>query len=75
MRTHAAHLARAHTDQGYRLIPFIFEFRCVVDWTVTKTTLTFGQWLKIEDIYASNYDIKSCTRASACARLRPMYGA
>ena len=50
------------TDQGYRLVPYVFEFRSVIDWTVTKTTLTFGQWLKIEDIYASNYDIKSCTR-------------
>jgi len=45
---------------GYRMIPFVFELRSVIDWTVTKTTLTFGQWLKLEDIYSTNYDIKSC---------------
>ena len=54
---------RAPADQGYRLVPFVFEFRSVLDWTVTRTTLTFGQWLKIEDIYSTNYDIKSCARA------------
>jgi len=51
---------RVAPDMGYRMIPFVFEPRSVIDWTVTKTTLTFGQWLKLEDIYSTNYDIKSC---------------
>jgi len=51
----------AKIDIGYRQIPFIFEIRCLLDWTVTDTTLTFFRWLKFEDIYASNYDVKTRT--------------
>jgi len=38
----------------------LFELRCLLDWTVTSTTLSFYHWLKLEDIYASLYNVKGC---------------
>ncbi|KAJ7571313.1 hypothetical protein O6H91_01G159100 [Diphasiastrum complanatum] len=37
----------------YRALPFLFELRCVLDWSCTTTSLTMYDWLKLEDIYAS----------------------
>ena len=39
----------------YRAIPFLFELRTLLDWTVTRTTLRFIEWLTIEDIWAILY--------------------
>jgi hypothetical protein len=42
----------------YRALPFLYEIRCVLDWSCTATSLTMYDWLKLEDIYASLYLVK-----------------
>jgi Piezo non-specific cation channel, R-Ras-binding domain len=42
--------------QVYRAIPFVYEMRCLLDWTIHDTTLGFYMWLKFEDIYAQLYE-------------------
>lgn len=37
----------------YRAVPFLFELRCVLDWSCTTTALNMYDWLKLEDIYGS----------------------
>ncbi|XP_050223428.1 piezo-type mechanosensitive ion channel homolog isoform X2 [Mercurialis annua] len=37
----------------YRALPFLYELRCVLDWSCTTTSLTMYDWLKLEDIHAS----------------------
>lgn len=37
----------------YRALPFLFELRCVLDWSCTTTALNMYDWLKLEDIYGS----------------------
>jgi len=43
---------------GYRAIPFVFELRTLLDWTLNKTTLTLYEYLKLEDIYAELFIVK-----------------
>lgn len=43
---------------AYRAIPFVYELRTLLDWTITKTSLTFFEWLKLEDIYANLFLVK-----------------
>lgn len=43
---------------GYRAIPFVYELRTLLDWTITKTSLTFFEWLKLEDVYANLFLVK-----------------
>lgn len=31
----------------YRALPFLYELRCVLDWSCTKTSLTMYDWLKV----------------------------
>ncbi|XP_057780295.1 piezo-type mechanosensitive ion channel homolog isoform X2 [Salvia miltiorrhiza] len=42
----------------YRVLPFLYELRCVLDWSCTATSLTMYDWLKLEDINASLYLVK-----------------
>lgn len=49
--------------QGIQALPFLLELRSVLDWVLTKTTLTLNHWLKVEDIYANVFVIK-CWRDS-----------
>ncbi|WOL18856.1 piezo-type mechanosensitive ion channel [Canna indica] len=42
----------------YRVIPFLYELRCLLDWSCTYTSLTMYDWLKLEDIYASLFLVK-----------------
>lgn len=42
----------------YRAIPFIFEMKTILDWTIKKTSLSLFQWLKLEDIHAKLYASK-----------------
>ncbi|XP_027349564.1 piezo-type mechanosensitive ion channel homolog [Abrus precatorius] len=42
----------------YRALPFLYELRCVLDWSCTKTSLTMYDWLKLEDIHASLFLVK-----------------
>ncbi|KAG8653838.1 hypothetical protein MANES_05G071700v8 [Manihot esculenta] len=45
----------------YRALPFLYELRCVLDWSCTTTSLTMYDWLKLEDIHASLYLVKCDT--------------
>ncbi|KAK3193919.1 hypothetical protein Dsin_025229 [Dipteronia sinensis] len=51
----------------YRALPFLYELRCVLDWSCTTTSLTMYDWLKLEDIHASLYLVK-CDAALNRAR-------
>uniref|UniRef100_A0A6B2KXL2 Uncharacterized protein n=1 Tax=Arcella intermedia TaxID=1963864 RepID=A0A6B2KXL2_9EUKA len=42
----------------YRIIPFLYELRTLLDWAITPTTLTSYEWLKFEDIYAELFLVK-----------------
>ncbi|ONK78536.1 uncharacterized protein A4U43_C02F19860 [Asparagus officinalis] len=42
----------------YRALPFLYELRCVLDWSCTATSLTMYDWLKLEDINASLFLVK-----------------
>ena len=35
---------------AYTAIPFLYELRCLLDWTCTQTTLTLFEWLTFEEI-------------------------
>lgn len=39
----------------YRVIPFLYELRCVLDWSCTYTSLTIYDWLKV--IYVSSKNL------------------
>ncbi|XP_010914337.1 piezo-type mechanosensitive ion channel homolog isoform X1 [Elaeis guineensis] len=45
----------------YRALPFLYELRCVLDWSCTSTSLTMYDWLKLEDIYASLFLVRCDT--------------
>lgn len=34
----------------YRALPFLYELRCVLDWSCTTTSLTMYDWLKVGSI-------------------------
>ncbi|KAJ9131516.1 hypothetical protein P3X46_035171 [Hevea brasiliensis] len=42
----------------YRALPFLYELRCVLDWSCTTTSLTMYDWLKLEDIHANLFLVK-----------------
>ena len=41
------------TFQIYRLIPFMFEIRAVLDWWCIPTSLDFYEWFKVADLQAT----------------------
>ena len=47
--------------QAYLQFPFLYELRTLTDWLWTDTSLTFYEWLKMEDIFASIFQRK-CTQ-------------
>ncbi|XP_018306931.1 piezo-type mechanosensitive ion channel component isoform X6 [Mycetomoellerius zeteki] len=47
--------------KGFMLVPFLFELRAVMDWIWTDTSMTIMDWFKMEDVFASIYQIK-CMR-------------
>jgi hypothetical protein len=42
--------------QVFRGVPFLYELKALLDWSVTPTTLTLVDWFKLEDIRASLYN-------------------
>mgnify|MGYP005993317749 CR=1 FL=1 len=51
----------------YLVIPFLFELRSMLDWSIFDTTLNFFQWMKLEDIYRNLYQVK-CKRVGEESR-------
>ncbi|XP_030758103.1 piezo-type mechanosensitive ion channel component-like [Sitophilus oryzae] len=45
----------------YTLIPYVFELRTLLDWTITDTCLGVSQYFKMEDITENIYD-QMCER-------------
>ena len=41
---------------AYTAIPFLYELRCLLDWTCTATTLTLFDWLTFEEIRLKLYN-------------------
>lgn len=37
----------------YRALPFLYELRCVLDWSCTSTSLTMYDWLKVLALFSS----------------------
>lgn len=37
----------------YRVLPFLYELRCVLDWSCTTTSLTMYDWLKVNPFTTS----------------------
>jgi Piezo non-specific cation channel, R-Ras-binding domain len=58
LESRAGHLAdaRQRRPQVFRGVPFLYELKALLDWSVTPTTLTLVDWLKLEDIRASLYN-------------------
>ena len=44
----------------HRAIPFLYELKLLIDWTVTATALDFFKWLKFESIYDKCF-VTHCT--------------
>lgn len=40
-------------------VPFLLELRALLDWTCSPTTLTWYNWLKLEDVRSSLY-VQQC---------------
>ena len=46
-------------------VPFLFELRVFIDWTVTKTALDVFQWIKLAQIQNDLYKSKSLNKQYA----------
>ena len=57
----------------WRVIPFLTELRCLMDWIWTDTTLSLTHWLEVEDIYAQVYPTK-CFRNRERVSIAPLRG-
>ena len=55
----------------YRAIPFVYEIRTILDWTFTKTTLDFGTYLQVEDIYSELFRVKCKVTHSRSIKRHP----
>ena len=44
---------------SYRAVPLLPEFKEVMDWMFTPTALQLSHWLKVQEIWALLYDIKT----------------
>ena len=39
-------------------IPFLYEIKCIMDWTFLRTSLQIFDWFKLFSIYVSSYKAK-----------------
>ena len=47
----------------YRAIPFLFELKNFLDWTITPTSLSLFQWIRLEEIHAQLYICKASSQS------------
>ncbi|CAJ1038204.1 putative Piezo non-specific cation channel, R-Ras-binding domain containing protein [Leishmania utingensis] len=52
---HLGSLVSYSSFMVYRSLPFLWEVRTLVDWTVLRTSLTLQEYLTVEDIYVYIY--------------------
>ena len=48
-------------------VPFLFELRAVMDWIWTDTSMSIMDWFKMEDVFASIYQIKVSSVRLCCS--------
>lgn len=41
----------------YRALPFLYELRCVLDWSCTTTSLTMYDWLKVSQVSSTSHEL------------------
>jgi len=66
--THSTSLVGSLLFKAYAVIPFVEELRVLTDWTVTKTSLDFFVWMKLEDMHHNLY---KTTREMLVRRMLP----
>lgn len=42
----------------YKAIPFLWEMKVIIDWTVTRTSLDLFQWFRLDDAFNYVYSAK-----------------
>jgi len=42
----------------FMAVPFLFELRTLMDWMWTTTSMTLGEWIKMEDIFSHIFQLK-----------------
>lgn len=40
------------------LVPWLFELRTIMDWIWTDTSMSMFDWLKMEDIFSTIFQLK-----------------
>lgn len=50
----------------YRALPFLYELRCVLDWSCTTTSLTMYDWLKVEFLAMQSLSPPIITIGAVC---------
>ena len=50
----------------YRALPFLYELRCVLDWSCTTTSLTMYDWLKVNVAWKFINMSLHCHRSLSC---------
>lgn len=56
--THSMDLVTSIAFKVYLAIPFVEEMRVLTDWTITRTSMDFFMWMKLEDTQQSLYRTK-----------------
>jgi len=50
-------------------IPFLYEIKCIMDWTFLKTSLQLFDWFKLFSIYVSSFKAKIQQNATLDTKL------
>ncbi|KAF4525370.1 hypothetical protein B566_EDAN014808, partial [Ephemera danica] len=58
--------------KGFMAVPFLFELRTLMDWMWTKTSMTLGEWIKMEDIFAHIFQLKAAYPRPPGEEQRPL---
>jgi hypothetical protein len=56
--TKSYNMLNQYSFKVYMMIPFLLELRTLMDWMWTETTMSFFEWLTMENIFGSVYDVK-----------------
>eukprot|EP00931_Biecheleriopsis_adriatica_P055545 TRINITY_DN32872_c0_g1_i1.p1 TRINITY_DN32872_c0_g1~~TRINITY_DN32872_c0_g1_i1.p1 ORF type:complete len:2333 (+),score=468.33 TRINITY_DN32872_c0_g1_i1:25-6999(+) len=68
--THSMSLPNSLVFKAYMAVPFVEEMRVLTDWTVTRTSLDFFMWMKLEDAQQGLY---RTTRDMLLRRWYPLF--